>query len=84
MQVCLKQTFGYDCVATMVTGSEAAESAVQIARKWAYWKKGIPEGEAWVLTVDRCFHGLTIGTMSLSNVKADCKSSGSLASKPFH
>ena len=54
----------------MVTGSEAAEATMKIARKWAYLKKGIPDGEAWILTADRCFHGLTLGTMALSDVKA--------------
>ncbi|KAL1957226.1 hypothetical protein VTO42DRAFT_6260 [Malbranchea cinnamomea] len=66
------KTFEYDSITTMVTGSEAAEAAVKIARKWAYLKKGLLEGEAWILTADGCFHGLTLGTMALSNVKAEC------------
>ncbi|KAH7275473.1 pyridoxal phosphate-dependent transferase [Fusarium solani] len=51
-------------------GSEAVESAVKIARKWAYTKKGISEGEAWILTTDQCYHGLTLATMPLSTVVA--------------
>ncbi|EEU40328.1 uncharacterized protein NECHADRAFT_76480 [Fusarium vanettenii 77-13-4] len=51
-------------------GSEAVESAVKIARKWAYTKKGISEGEAWILTTDQCYHGLTLATMPLATVVA--------------
>ncbi|KAL1619153.1 hypothetical protein SLS56_010241 [Neofusicoccum ribis] len=65
--------FGFDSIATMLSGSEAVESAIKVARKWAYVKKGIPADEAWVLTTDRCYHGITLATMSLSNVKADRK-----------
>jgi ornithine--oxo-acid transaminase len=64
------QKFGYDSIATMLSGSEAVESAVKIARKWAYTKKGISEGEAWILTTDQCYHGLTLATMPLSTVVA--------------
>ncbi|KAI8685896.1 Ornithine aminotransferase [Fusarium keratoplasticum] len=62
--------FGYDSIATMLSGSEAVESAVKIARKWAYTKKGISEGEAWILTTDQCYHGLTLATMPLATVVA--------------
>ncbi|VUC31948.1 unnamed protein product [Clonostachys rosea] len=64
-RICKK--FGYSGVATMITGSEGVESAVKIARKWAYVKKGIPTDEAWVITADSCYHGLTLATMPLSN-----------------
>lgn len=57
----------------MVSGSEATESAVKIARKWAYVKKGVAPDEAWVLTTDKCYHGITLATMSLSNVIANSK-----------
>ncbi|RSL90238.1 hypothetical protein CEP52_014659 [Fusarium oligoseptatum] len=62
--------FGFDYIATMLSGSEAVESAVKIARKWAYTKKGISEGEAWILTTDQCYHGLTLATMPLATVVA--------------
>lgn len=54
----------------MLSGSEAVESAIKIARKWAYTKKGISEGEAWILTTDQCYHGLTLATMPLATVVA--------------
>ncbi|KAF4332987.1 ornithine aminotransferase [Fusarium beomiforme] len=42
--------FGFDSIVTMLSGSEAVESAVKIARKWAYLHKGIPQDKAHVLT----------------------------------
>lgn len=58
----------------MLSGSEAVESAVKIARKWAYTKKNIPENEAWILTTDQCYHGLTLATMPLATVVAKSES----------
>lgn len=56
---------------SMMSGSEAAESAVKIARKWAYTVKGVKKDEAWILTTSHCFHGLTLATMPLSDVISD-------------
>ena len=36
--------FGYDKVLPMNTGAEAVETAIKIARKWAYDVKGVPAG----------------------------------------
>jgi len=33
-------------VLPMNTGAEAVETAIKLARKWAYEKKGVPEGKA--------------------------------------
>ncbi|KAK0538500.1 ornithine aminotransferase [Tilletia horrida] len=57
---------GYDMVLPMNTGAEAVETALKLARKWAYLKKGVPEGKARILTVDGNFHGRTIGIVSMS------------------
>lgn len=67
------QKFDYDAIVTMLSGSEAVESAIKIARKWAYTKKSIPENEAWVITCDQCYHGLTLATMPLATVVAKSK-----------
>ncbi|KAF7558386.1 hypothetical protein G7046_g5770 [Stylonectria norvegica] len=64
----LTTKFGYDSVATMLSGSEAVECAVKIARKWAYTIKKIPQDEAWVVTTDQCYHGSTLATMPLATV----------------
>ncbi|KAH7002986.1 pyridoxal phosphate-dependent transferase [Fusarium venenatum] len=64
------QKFGFDSIITMLSGSEAVESAVKIARKWAYLHKGITQDRAHVLTVDQCYHGLTLSTMPMATVAA--------------
>lgn len=55
--------FGFDMVLPMNTGAEAVETAIKLSRKWAYEKKGVPEGEAIVLSVAGNFHGRTIGVI---------------------
>ncbi|KAK0547999.1 ornithine aminotransferase [Tilletia horrida] len=57
---------GYDMVLPMNTGAEAVETALKLARKWAYMKKRVPEGMARILTVENNFHGRTIGIVSMS------------------
>lgn len=52
----------------MMSGSEAIDAALKIARKWGYNVKGIPENEAWIVTCDQCYHGSTLATMPLATV----------------
>lgn len=58
--------FGFDMVLPMNTGAEAVETAVKLARKWGYMKKGIPADQAIVLACSGNFHGRTIGVISMS------------------
>ena len=53
-------------VLLMNTGAEAVESAIKIARKWGYKKKGIPEGKAKVIVSANNFHGRTISIVGFS------------------
>ncbi|KAF5366834.1 hypothetical protein D9758_006514 [Tetrapyrgos nigripes] len=62
----ITEMFGYDMVLPMNTGAEAVETSVKLARKWAYMKKGVPEGKAIVLSVEGNFHGRTLGIISMS------------------
>ncbi|WWC89130.1 ornithine-oxo-acid transaminase [Kwoniella dendrophila CBS 6074] len=62
----ITEMFGFDMVLPMNTGAEAVETAIKLARKWGYEKKGIKEGKAKVLSVDGNFHGRTIGIISMS------------------
>jgi ornithine--oxo-acid transaminase len=55
--------FGYDMVLPMNTGAEAVETALKLARKWAYERKGVPDGKAIVLSVEGNFHGRTLGVI---------------------
>ncbi|MFR6382444.1 MAG: aminotransferase class III-fold pyridoxal phosphate-dependent enzyme [Odoribacter splanchnicus] len=60
--------FGYDKVLPMNTGAEADETALKLCRKWAYMKKGVPDGKAKIIVVTgifmdvplRSFRSLTI------------------------
>ncbi len=58
--------FGYDKILPMNTGAEADETALKICRKWAYDKKGIPEGQAKIIVCEGNFHGRTITIVSMS------------------
>lgn len=58
--------FGYDKVLPMNTGAEAVETALKLARKWAYKVKGIEAGKAVILTASENFHGRTISIISFS------------------
>lgn len=62
----ITEMFGFDMVLPMNTGAEAVETAIKLARKWGYEKKGIAEGKAKVLSVEGNFHGRTIGIISMS------------------
>jgi ornithine--oxo-acid transaminase len=57
----VKDVFGYDMVLPMNTGAEAVETAIKVARKWAYKVKKVPEGKALVFSVQENFHGRTVG-----------------------
>ena len=63
----LTRFFGYDKVLPMNTGAEADETALKLCRKWAYMKKGVPDGKAKIIVCDGNFHGRTITIVSLSN-----------------
>lgn len=58
--------FGYDKVLPMNTGVEAVETALKLARKWAYEVKGIPENKAKILVCSENFHGRTLNVVSFS------------------
>ncbi|KAF2958777.1 ornithine--oxo-acid aminotransferase [Thermotoga sp. Ku-13t] len=57
---------GYDKVLPMNTGAEAVESALKVARKWAYYKRGIPMNEGNIIVAEGNFHGRTITIVSFS------------------
>ncbi len=59
--------FGFDKVLPMNTGAEAVETALKIARKWAYEVKGIDENQAQIVVCDGNFHGRTTTIISFSN-----------------
>ena len=62
----LAEKFGYEKVLLMNTGVEAGESAIKLARKWAYEVKGIPANQAQIIVAEGNFWGRTIAAISSS------------------
>lgn len=65
------ELFGYDKVLPMNTGVEGDETAVKLARKWAYEVKGIKKYEAKIIVANENFHGRTMMAVSAST-DPDC------------
>ncbi|KAI1072858.1 hypothetical protein LB507_011451 [Fusarium sp. FIESC RH6] len=61
------ETFGYDRALPASTGAEAAETAIKIARKWAYKVKGVPEDQAVVFGCAGNHHGRTLAAIALAS-----------------
>ncbi len=59
--------FGFDKVLPMNTGAEAVETAIKLARKWAYEKNGTTENEAVIVVCEGNFHGRTTTIISFSD-----------------
>ena len=51
----------------MNTGAEGVETAIKLARKWGYEKKGIPANEAKIIVCGQNFHGRTTTIISFSS-----------------
>jgi ornithine--oxo-acid transaminase len=51
----------------MNSGAEAVETALKIARKWAYQVKGIPRPQAEIIVAEGNFHGRTLAIISASS-----------------
>jgi len=58
---------GYEMSIAMNSGAEAVETALKLARKWAYQVKGIPKHAAEIIVCDGNFHGRTISIISFSS-----------------
>jgi len=60
------ETFGYQKALFMNSGAEANETAIKLARKWGYTKKGIAKDKAVIVAAARNFHGRTTTIISAS------------------
>ncbi len=60
------ELFGYEKALFMNSGAEANETAIKLARKWGYMKKGIADNEAIIVGVKNNFHGRTTTIISAS------------------
>lgn len=63
--------FGYDKVLPMNAGVEGGETALKLARKWAYNVKGIPKNQAITVFAADNFWGRTLSACS-SSTDPDC------------
>jgi len=63
--------FGFDKVLPMNTGVEGGETAIKLARKWAYEVKGVASNQATVLFAEENFWGRTLSACSSSS-DPDC------------
>eukprot|EP01101_Sappina_pedata_P011808 TRINITY_DN7998_c1_g1_i1.p1 TRINITY_DN7998_c1_g1~~TRINITY_DN7998_c1_g1_i1.p1 ORF type:complete len:456 (+),score=212.78 TRINITY_DN7998_c1_g1_i1:31-1398(+) len=63
----ITEYFGYESVMPMNSGAEGVETAIKLARKWAYTHKKVPENEAIVICASGCFHGRTLTAISMSD-----------------
>jgi ornithine--oxo-acid transaminase len=61
--------FGFDRVLPMNTGVEGGETAIKLARRWAYDVKGIERYKAKVIFAKNNFWGRTLSAISASNDK---------------
>ncbi len=55
-----------DVALPMNTGAEAVETAIKIARKWGYQKKGVADDKAEIITCEENFHGRTTTIVGFS------------------
>lgn len=57
---------GFPRVLPMNTGAEAVETAIKMARKWAYTVKGVEKDKAEILAFSNNFHGRTTTIVGFS------------------
>jgi ornithine--oxo-acid transaminase len=68
--------FGFDRVLPMNTGVEGGETAIKLARRWAYDVKGVPENKAKLVFAKGNFWGRTLAAISSSNDPSSYKGFG--------
>ena len=69
-------TLGYERIMPMNTGVEGGETAVKLARKWAYQVKGVPANKARVLFARGNFWGRTMAAISSSTDPSSTRNFG--------
>ena len=72
----ITEYFGYDKVLPMNTGVEGGETAIKLARRWAYVVKGVPENKAKIIFAEGNFWGRTLAAISASTDPSSFKNFG--------
>jgi len=62
----LSEMTSYEMSLPMNSGAEAVETAVKLARKWAYQVKKVPRPQAEIIVAGGNFHGRTVTIISFS------------------
>jgi ornithine--oxo-acid transaminase len=62
----ITEYFGYDRILPMNTGVEGGETAIKLARRWAYTIKGIEDNKAKIIFAEGNFWGRTMAAISSS------------------
>ena len=62
----ITEYFQYDKVLPINSGVEAVETALKLARKWAYKVKGVEQYKAKIIFASGNFHGRTLAVISAS------------------
>jgi ornithine--oxo-acid transaminase len=63
----LSEMTGYEMSLPMNSGAEAVETAIKLARKWAYTVKKIPRYQAEIIVAEGNFHGRTTTIISFTS-----------------
>ena len=63
----LAELTGMEKTLLMNTGTEAVETAIKCARRWAYRVKGVEQNKAEIIVFDGNFHGRTTTVVSFSS-----------------
>ncbi|MES2371059.1 MAG: ornithine--oxo-acid transaminase [Bacteroidota bacterium] len=72
----ITEYFGYDKVLPMNTGVEGGETAIKLARRWAYTQKGVAENKAKIVFAEGNFWGRTLAAISSSTDPSSYKGFG--------
>lgn len=65
----LTEFCGYESALPMNTGVEAVETAIKLARRYAYERKGVPANAAEIVVFANNFHGRTTTAISASTTE---------------
>ena len=63
----LAEFCGMEMILPMSSGAEAVETAIKLARKWAYTRKGVAKDKAEIIVCDNNFHGRTTTIVGFSS-----------------
>ncbi|KAF7640440.1 Ornithine aminotransferase [Meloidogyne graminicola] len=80
----LTNLFGYQKMMPMNSGVEAVDTAVKLARKWAYEVKGVPQNKAKIIFAKDNFHGRSLFACSASTDPEVYQNFGPFLPNIFH